>query len=138
VEEVMGARVIISTERDIEPTDRMNLCGIVVTLLHPRIYVFHDEFFEEQLGLILKPELLGTGKPVRANEYTYDFLKQLSKLSDRRIRFHYQHLWIRYNRFWDGYKRASIEYALTKRDYVRACVRAEIEDIGVIASIMDR
>lgn len=134
----MGSRVIISTERDIEPTDRMTRCGIVVTLLHPRIYVFHDEYFEEQLGLLLKPERIGTGRSIRADEYTYDFLKQLSKLSDRRIRFHYQHLWIRYNRFWDDYKKRSIEYALTKRDYVRACVKAEIEDIGVVASIMDR
>jgi len=136
----MGARVFIATRNIIEQTMRMKRFELVMTIGNPRLYMFHDEYYEEQLGLMVKtgPRYSKNGMQVlhcKTDFYTKRVLEKIAACDDERIKSYYDNLWIRDTPYWREYKKNIIEYSLAKRDYLRACVDAEILKVVILKPV---
>ena len=120
----MGARIFIETKDIIQPTERMVRHGIVQTVGNPRLYLFHDEYHEEQFGRFLPTVIRECFRsPV---EYTKNIIEDLASWPDERIAHHLDVMWVRPTFFWNAYKVLVLDYLLAKRDYLKAMVDAEI------------
>jgi hypothetical protein len=135
----MGARVFIQTKTPIIETELLKKHGLTATVANPTLYLFHDEYHEEQFGRFTLPERSdenGAAIFRRPEEYYLDTILDLSTWSDERIAHHIDVMWVREGQFWKEYKAMITGYVQAKRDYLKAMVDAGIQAIFVLAPLI--